>query len=476
MRTKLFLLLTIFNCLAFSFNYSLKANAITTISIKKFGAKGNGKTNDHEAFIQAANYINQKGGNVNLLIPKGTYIIGKQIVRKNNSIYIEGVDAFSIKNCNNVTIRGTKGTIIKYTNNLKFGSFNPENGSVYNHPLPFYDPKYIAQIGCTFKFTNCSGIEMNQLELNGNTPNTIIGGRWGDIGYQLWHYGVHVTNSKKISLKNANIHHYALDGVSLSGNGQEVNDYTLINSKFEYNGRQGLSWIGGNGLLAQNCKFNHTGRSKITSPPSAGVDIEAEGGNEVRNGQFTNCEFNNNKGSGLIANIGPSKDIKFNNCTFYGVTTFSAWVEKPNYTFTQCNFYGAFVHGCVTNNQIDATKFYNCLFEDKKYNGLDVFGKFLIESDGRKMMIFENCIFNSREQKVMWYNGGTLVNEEKAIFKNCTINVFNTNLKNNSFYAVMRKMNIINSTINCYFPKSKNYYLEADHNIDNGLKVNYHIK
>ena len=60
----------------------------------------------------------------------------------------------------------------------------------------------------------------------------------------------------------------------------------ITNSKFEYNSRQGLSWVGGNQLYVKNCKFDHTGKSQdLASPPGAGVDIEAEGG-PIRNGVF----------------------------------------------------------------------------------------------------------------------------------------------------------------------------------------------
>ncbi|RYZ61233.1 MAG: hypothetical protein EOO14_05525 [Chitinophagaceae bacterium] len=50
------------------------SQAFITRDIKSFGAKGNGRTNDHEAFRKAAAFFNARGGNGKLVISKGTYI------------------------------------------------------------------------------------------------------------------------------------------------------------------------------------------------------------------------------------------------------------------------------------------------------------------------------------------------------------------------------------------------------------------
>lgn len=443
------------------------------IDPKKFGIIPNTGKNLTDNFVELSKAINKDGGNATIVFPKGIYIIGKQ-VNNNERVYLEGVDILSLQNCNNIKISGVKGTKFIYANNLKFGSFNPQTGELHPAKLPFYDKKYIAQIGCALRTTNCNNIEFNNIEIEGNINNTIIGGKWGDTGYQLWHYGVYISNSKNIKINNINAHHFALDGISVSGSGREEMNISLNNCKFEYNGRQGFSWIGGKGVVATNCKFNHTGRSQIQSKPGAGLDIEAEGGNEATNGQFINCEFINNIGCGMVADSGPSKDIAFTNCTFIGVNNWSAWVQKPNYTFTKCTFNGSFVHGYITTSFDEATKFYNCLFEDKKYKGQDVYGGFLLESDARKKMIFENCIFTSHTKKIMWFNGiYTQRDDEKAIFKNCTINVKNNNIAQGDFFAVMRKMIFENVTLNYSFPKEKKYYLNEDNNVNKGVKTNY---
>ena len=77
-------------------------------NIHSFGAKGDGKTNDHDAFVKAANYFNNRGGNGKLIIPKGTYIVGKQeyYAGKNGKPAYLGVDLLHFKNVNNLSVEG----------------------------------------------------------------------------------------------------------------------------------------------------------------------------------------------------------------------------------------------------------------------------------------------------------------------------------------------------------------------------------
>lgn len=107
---------------------------------KDFGAKGDGRTNDHEAFRRAARFINARKGNVRLLIPAGTYIVGKVLDKpmhlRNNFWYDENfdvpdsIDLFRLKNCTNVSIIGSNGARLKVQDRVKFGSFDPNTGAI----------------------------------------------------------------------------------------------------------------------------------------------------------------------------------------------------------------------------------------------------------------------------------------------------------------------------------------------------------
>ncbi len=457
------------------FNQSCKVRTVSgqSVSIKDFGAKGNGVTNDHQAFEEAANYINRRKGNVTLRIPSGTYLIGKQIRDYSGKNYLIGKDALALYNCKNVKIIGGSKVILKYRNGLKYGTFNPQTGKVYRHKMPFKDRRYTAQIGHAILLSDCRNIQVINIEVDGNSQNLKLGGRFGDKGTQLSHYGAQIVRSKTILFKGCNFHHLALDGIKVTNTGINNDNIELIDSKFNYNGRQGLSWIGGNGLRAMNCDFSHTGKGGISSSPAAGVDIEASGKFIIRNGSFINCHLVNNNGCGMVADMGPSSNVSFSGCTFWGVSSWSIWVKKPNFTFKNCNIYGSFVHGYITDRMDEATKFYECQFEDKPYQSKGPYGGFLLECDKQKLMIFEDCSFTSNKKKTIWYNGRASQPNAKAQFTGCTFNVRNRNLKQGDYFGIIRRAKLDNVEFNYFFPKEKKYYLGQNGNEASRIKANY---
>ncbi|MGH2565896.1 MAG: right-handed parallel beta-helix repeat-containing protein, partial [Ginsengibacter sp.] len=325
------LLLSVFSFFAFA----VSAQSFVQKNIQFFGAKGDGKTNDQAAFNKAADYFNKRGGNVKLSIPKGTYIVGKQTFtggRLNKPAY-EGEDVMHLSNVKNFSVNGEVGAVIKFQNGMRMGSFSPISGKENKNGNNFVNRAYAAIPGTCIYIDNSTGVTVSNIELDGNNQNIILGGVYGDVGRQLQHYGIFISNSKNVLVANMNVHHFGLDGISISNKPNDSKDsIQLLNSNFEYNSRQGLSWVSGNQLYVKNCKFNHTGKVKFSSPPGAGVDIEAEGG-PIRNGIFENCEFIDNTGAGLVADSGDSGDCTFTDCTFWGTTNWSIWITKPGYTF-----------------------------------------------------------------------------------------------------------------------------------------------
>jgi hypothetical protein len=258
-----------------------------------------------------------------------------------------------------------------------------------------------------------------------------------------------VVNSRKLTVNNIYSHHFGQDGIMIgndSGNKKEKDEIVLKNSVFEYNARQGFSWIGGNDLTAENCKFNHTGKGKFASSPSAGVDIESEVG-PILNGKFNKCEFINNAGCGLVADSGPSSQIRFTDCTFWGVTNWSVWINKPAYTITNSRIYGSFVHGFDAPIDDEATRFIDCHFEDKPYQGKEPFGGFLIETNGKRRVSFINCTMVANKKKVMWMEGSpNWKPEEKYQLANCKLLFKGNFLPAGNWVAVTRSLQFRNST------------------------------
>lgn len=398
--------------------------------IKSFGAKGNGKTNDHLAFQKAAAYFNQRGGNGKLIISKGVYIVGRQTFtggRINKPAY-EGESVLHFTNIKNIKIEGMAGTILKYRDSLRYGAFTPTGKKHFQHGnKPFYNDTYSANVLHCIYFIECSNVSVTNLAMDGNNTGFILGGFWGDVGRQLPHYGIFIKDSRNVIIDKLDIHHFGLDGICVSNKvSLQKDSISISNSSFRYNARQGFSWIGGNHLIVKNCKFNHTGKGVFASPPAAGVDIEAEVG-PIRNGYFTNCEFTNNQGVGLLADAGDSGDCTFTNCTFWGTTNWSIWVTKPGFKFIRCNIYGSTTHGYSSTDEKNATKFTGCTFEDKFYNGKPPHGNFLMESNNVKRMSFSDCKFVASSKLLCWVSINPKTKpEEKYQFTSCSFISKNT--------------------------------------------------
>ena len=455
---------------------SIFSQSFVTRDIKSFGAKGDGKTNDQAAFEKAAAFFNKRGCNGRLVIPRGTYIVGRQEYTQGKAglpAYF-GHDVLRLVDVKNMTIEGKKGAKLRYKDSLRFGAFNPETGLPHPNKKYFVKYSWAALIGHCIFMENVTNVTVKNIELDGNNKGVILGGVYGDVGRQLPHYGIFIKNSKSITIESVNTHHFALDGISVANKANTTeDDIKLLNSAFEYNARQGLSWIGGNDLKVKGCKFNHTGKGAFGSPPGAGVDIEAEVG-PIRGGKFEDCEFINNTGVGMVADNGDSRDCVFKECTFWGVSAWSIWVNRPGFSFKDCQIYGSIVHGYRAEKDEDATRYKDCYFEDKSYNGKPAFGKFLVESNNRKRMSFTGCTFVSNTKKLMWIQtSASLEPEEKYQFNDCKFIINNSNLPKRDYIAVVRGMRYKNCTFQFTnkIAKENRYYLNdccEKFNVDEG--------
>lgn len=398
---------------------------------KDFGAVGDGRTNDQAAFEKAADFFNKRAQTpvgaapAVLTIPKGVYLVGHQDAAG------KGRDVLHLVGCRNLTIQGadSASTEIRYASGLRYGSFDPATKKPYEAPAAFFtDPNYAANVGTCIVLQNCESVAVTGLAINGNSDKAVIGGHWGDTGIQLNYDGIFVGDSHRITLKQLSLHHLGRDGIQVLNHlakrlgDPSIENITLENLTCNYNGRQGLSVTGVNGLRAVNCSFSHTGRVVIPSldkalfsNPGAGVDLEPENG-FVQNVRFDNCRLVDNAGQGLVSDRpGNSKTIKnivVANSLIWGTTNWSAWVTQPYFLFTNCRFYGAFVHGCRADNAAEATRFVGCTFEDKPYHGQTAYGTFTFHSDGAaRYLSFTDCRFVGTHSYLIWaivskYDGG----------------------------------------------------------------------
>ncbi len=213
-----------------------------------FGAVGNGISDDHQAFVNAASFINSQNGNVKLIIPDGIYIVGKQTANLNNTatnthtVY-EGEVVMNLQNANNVSIIGSSNSIIIFKDNLHFGTFDintglaPSDINLYN---PFCSPpipngcvgimptnsscttgvnacisyKYTGTIGNFLLIQDSYSVEIKNLEINCNSKNYILGGNWGDgeSPFELKNsYAIQISDTKNVTLFNLSYFYHKLN-------------------------------------------------------------------------------------------------------------------------------------------------------------------------------------------------------------------------------------------------------------------------
>ena len=378
------------------------ADAIKHFTPQMFGAKGDGVTNDTAAFDAAAQAINAAGGGT-LLIPPGTYIVGIQ--DPNAGVPTRaflGRPIIHIEGCTKPVVIEGSGAKIKFADGLRMGTFN---GTTPVNPAlpPSMDLSKRADPGCIIELFGNKSVVVNGLELDGNLANYIMGGQWGDSGWQAHAVGIFLYGNDSATCNNVYAHDFGQDGIMQGHAGLTeaalAKPVLLNNCKFEYNGRQGLSWIGGNSLTAISCKFNHTGRRvntglgiPILSSPGAGVDFEAED-SIIRSGDFINCEFINNGGPGIIASSGDVKNIRFKGCTFVGVTNFAIWSAKPNMVFEDCLVFGAVANQYASLDRQQANKFIRTRFSDENFAGYSAYlnGGQLFPSQLSAPVFYEKC-------------------------------------------------------------------------------------
>lgn len=392
------------------------------IHIKDFGAKGNGSFDCTVAFQKASAYLQANGGI--LIIDPGIYIVGGQ--RLSNS-YLAGSSFFeepilSFKNAENpIEIIGYKATL-KARDGLKYGSFNPVTGEKDSIRKEGNRSSYYASAYTFINARACVSISVKGLTMDGNSGKLNIGPAFGPEGIQLPATGISLWNNKNVEISDCYIHHCGLDAITIAWTGltnaDPIYPHTIKNVKTMYNGRQGLSWVGGNNLTVINSEFSFTGKAlnnglPVLSQPSAGIDIEIEE-SIIKNGNFVNCLVYDNAGPGLSSIGHDTYNIHFNKVTFIGTTNSAAYPKTQGLSFDNCTFVGKVERIFGSPEKSKAIGFKNCLFtmdKSKSPNG-KIFGDYCEFYEGQNV-IFDNCEFNADTKRL------PIFNQKEIIFFNC---------------------------------------------------------
>jgi len=339
---------------------------VAAITPESFGARGDGRTNDTAAFAALAAFVNARGGG-EIVLRRTTYVVGMQRRQPGGQYAFEPATIMEFIGCAGPLIIRGNGARLKSAGGLRYGTFHPVTGRPTRNPMPYIKPGELATpYRSMIRVERCHGlVDISDLELDGNVGGLLIGGQYGDVGWQIPAVGIQlVDNSGPERLSRIHSHHHALDGIIIDGPDRRSAVSTLDEVTCVYNGRQGCSIVGGRGYSFTRCRFNHTGKVEIHSPPGAGVDIESEAGKHVGDLHFVECEFSNNTGAGLVADSGPSEGASFERCTFIGTTNWAVWPNKPRFRFIKCSFVGAIVHAFGDPDPERACQFHDCTFRD----------------------------------------------------------------------------------------------------------------
>ena len=401
-----------------------RAGALTP---ERFGAKGDGVSNDTVAFAALADEVNRRGGGT-VVLRKTTYIVGRQhqLDGLDGSYAFEPDKIMEFSGCTRPLRILGNGAIIRCAAGLRYGTFDPRTGEPTNHPLPFYESREIASpYRWMIKVEKCTGsIEIRDLELDGNARGLVIGGPWGDTGWQMPAIGLGLyENSGPERIANIHTHHHGMDGVIINGIDKDRPVRSLLSRvRSEYNGRQGCSIVGGRGYDFADCQFNHSGRAGIESAPGAGVDIEGEN-KRVSDLTFTDCEFVDNRGVGLLADEGQSERATFTGCTFVATTLWAAWPLKPYFRFDRCTFVGP-ICNCFGDAERPerATLFSDCAFRDdpalsptgRVYLGQNQTGP-IADLPAQPNVRFRRCDFRLTHRHVLPWTSN------RVIFEDCVM-------------------------------------------------------
>lgn len=369
-----------------------------TLTPERFGAKGDGHTNDTFAFAALSARVNARGGGTIVLRPV-TYIVGAQQRTPTGSF--SPVDILHFESCTAPIIVKGNGARLRAAAGLRFGTFDLETGAPAPDGLPFrqfIDETANAYPGMIY-VNKCSDlVEISDLELDGNVMALHFGGRSSKaLGWEAQAHGVWFHEHRgPARLTRLHLHHHAMDGVIFTDPLDRAASTITSDVICEYNGRNGCSITSGCNYHFERCEFRHSGKAGVRNAPAAGVDIEA-GAGPIRNVSFFDCEFSDNSGMALVAGGGDSDNLSFARCKFVGTDKWAAWPSKPHTKFSNCTFVGSIIHACGDPDPSRAAQFLDCTFTDSP--ALSPSGKVFIDrgsiawlTDSRNAL-FSRCRF-----------------------------------------------------------------------------------
>ncbi|EJS75255.1 hypothetical protein CON38_26595 [Bacillus cereus] len=260
----------------------------SSISVKDFGAEGNGKINDSPAIQDAIRYLEQKGGGV-LYFPKGNYLINSSI-KINKSIQVKGEGKYN----SILKLNGPIKAIDLSSNIAKLG--------VTIESLGIVGTGEKGQIGIdAYYFVNGSRIQDVRIE---NVDTGIkLAKTWYSSFNDIYvngckNYGLHImSQSAKEQVNGIRFSSIfvqnAKNAVLLDGQVVSMGIH-FDSSTFEKNKETAIISKGISPLLFTNCYFEanyQEGKNKELLTWSSPIDVKIEGTKFQTLVKFDSCYF-----------------------------------------------------------------------------------------------------------------------------------------------------------------------------------------
>ena len=230
----------------FGSNVGLRVPAIA--NVRDYGARGDGIADDTPAFSRATAALPRSGGTV--LVPDGVYLMNplQSIVLRDG-----------------ITLHMSAGATLK--------------------AIPVGESHYAI----------VQGLNVNNIAILGGTilgeraQHSSAGGEWG--------MGINILGCTDVHIQDVQIRDCWGDGIYVGAGRTGESQHVVIQGCSAINNRrQGLSVTGCIDATIEDCHFLDT----HGTAPQSGIDLEPNGRYVVRDITITKCEFERNRGFGLV--------------------------------------------------------------------------------------------------------------------------------------------------------------------------------
>ncbi len=363
--------------------------------LKKFSARAYGLSPENNGLqnckaLQRLSSAVKRNNGGRVVFEFGTYRVGAQefagATGKGYSYKPE--DMFRLSGVTGDLYLDFQACKFEFEDGLKFGSFDPVTGNPIEPTMPFYDEDYRADVswGAIDVRNNRAVYAAGAIEVDGRDATRIIGGRWGDRGYQCADYGMRFINNFILRALGAYYcHNHCLDGAYLIGSIEDGTSTEWSGLTSLYNTRQALSVTGGNNMKLNNVVLGLTGLGALNAGAALGAAIDIEPQiYPIRGLKVTNFKLLPCVGACIVGDDFNTNEVVFQDGSVSNNLNNTIYTKISNLVFERVKIYGrvrpvqpgvnAGQDNNGVNNALAYPQFINCEFRNLMPDGTQAYG------------------------------------------------------------------------------------------------------